>query len=280
MKRRAFCAGAAAALLGCAATGHAQKKSPPLIGWLNTGSRDSLSNVLRAFEEGLAALGWKRNQNILIEEYWAEGQMDRLPGLMKRLMEKRPAVIVAATFRAVAEAAKAAPDVPIVIANAGDPVATGFAKSLARPGGMITGLSNFVAETSEKHLELLVSAIPGLKKVGLLFDGTALNTPVHKVNSRKALARFSVEGIPVDAAQASDVAPAVAQMAKAGAQALIVFPSGFFGSERRRIISLAFDHRLAVVAGSPEFARDGALITYGADSSARFRRSCCCVRTG
>ena len=273
MNRRTFCIAVASVTFTQPDRGYAQAKGLPVATWLNTGSRDSQSHYLRAFEEGLTALGWRRNQNILIEEYWAEGQMDRLPGLVKQSLEKRPAVIVAATFRAVAEAAKGAPEVPLVIANAGDPVATGFAKSLARPGGMITGLSNFVGQTSEKHLELLVAAVPGLKKVGLLFDGTALNTPIHKDNTRKALARFAVEGVPTDAFQPSDIAPAVAKMAKAGAQGLIVFPSGIFPSERRRIISMALEHRLALIAGSPDFASDGALISYGVEAVALYRRA-------
>lgn len=273
MKRRAFCI-ATSMLAVRVATSHAQtRRSPVMIGWLNTGSRTSQAHLLRAFEEGLAALGWKRNGNILIDEYWAEGEIGRLPALAQQLTEKKPAAIVAATFRAVAAAAKAASDVPIVIGDAGDPVTARFAKSFARPGGMITGLSNVVAQTSDKHLELLSAAVPGLKKVGLLFDGTAMNTPVHKENARKALARFAIEGIAVDVTQPADIAPALAQMAKAGAQGVILFPSGFFPAERRRIITLASDHRLALIANAAEFATDGGLISYGAESAAMYRRA-------
>ena len=273
MNRRTFCTSVAAIVLAPTSTTQAQSKRPPVVGWLNTASREALVPSLREFEEGLAVLGWRRNQNILIEEQWADGRMERLPALMQQLLEKKPDVIVAATFAAVAVAAKAAPGLPIVSAAGSDPVAAGFAKSLARPGGMITGLANIVDQTSEKHLELLVAAMPGLKKVGLLFDGTAVMTPKHKTNSREALARYRIEGIPVDAMQPADIAPALAQMAKAGAQALIAFPSGFFTSERRHLASLALDHRLALISTSPSFAIDGALMSYGADGVALYRRA-------
>ena len=262
-------------LLAVAGGASAQTKRPPIvIGWFNSESRTRRLNLLRAFEEGLTALGWMRDQNIMIEEFWADGKIDRLPSLAQQLAEKKPAVILASPFQAVSAAAKAAPETPVVIGLGSDPVAAGFAKSLARPGGMITGLSNVNVQTSEKYLELLLSAMPNLKKVGLLFDPTAVPaTPANKEHARRALSRYAIEGISRDAAEPEQIEPAIAQLAKAGVQALIVFPSGFFGSERTRILTVARVHRLPVVAGSADFANDGGLFSYGADSAALFRRA-------
>src|SRR5690242_2130659 len=118
------------------------KQKSVLIGWLSFGLRETNMFQLAAFKEGLAALGWKEGSNYVIEERWANGRRERLQPLAEELAAKKPAVIVAAPNPSVAAAAKAAPTTPIVQASGGDPVLAGFAASLARPGGMITGLSN------------------------------------------------------------------------------------------------------------------------------------------
>jgi putative ABC transport system substrate-binding protein len=121
----------------------AQSKKPPVvIGWLQFGSRERTPRpILEEFKEGLSALGWKEGAQYVIEERWADGRIDRLQALAEDLASKKPAVVVAAPSQSVAAAAKAAPNTPIVHATGSDPVAAGFAKSLARPGGMITGLT-------------------------------------------------------------------------------------------------------------------------------------------
>src|SRR5207237_1895243 len=118
------------------------KPAPVRSGWLNTESRESSGHHLAAFKEGLAALGWKEGAQYVTEERWASGRVDRLPSLAEDLAARKPAIIVAALLGAVVAAAKAAPTTPIVIANAGDPVAIHLVKSLSRPGGLITGLTN------------------------------------------------------------------------------------------------------------------------------------------
>src|SRR5262249_51829359 len=146
-------------LLGAAAlvprTLWAQAK-PVVIGWLNAHSRDSQASFLAAFKEGLAALGWKEGSQIVLEERWADAQVDRLPTLAEDLKAKKPGVIVASTLTAVIVAARAMPKTPIVQANGVSPVGEGLAASLARPGGWVTGVVNIVNELSEKNLELLL----------------------------------------------------------------------------------------------------------------------------
>jgi putative ABC transport system substrate-binding protein len=149
----------------------AQAKHPPVvIGWLNFGSRESLIHHLAAFKEGLAALGLKEGQQFVIEERWADQRRERLQPLAEELAARRPAVIVAVFTLPVSAAAKAAPTTPIVWVGGGDPVRLGFAKTLARPGGMITGVSSVVEELREKYLELLVDAVPKLRQVGVILD--------------------------------------------------------------------------------------------------------------
>ena len=171
----------------------AQQKQPVLIGWLHTGSREPFAHLFAAFKEGLAALGWKEGAQVVIEERWTDGRNDRLPSFAAELAAKNPAVIVTVGVPALAAAAKAAPKTPIVVA-AGDPVAAGLVSNLARPGGMITGVTNVVAQVSEKLPELLLDADPKLRRIGFLADP---NNPAGR--ALLDTARRSIAGRPVEA---------------------------------------------------------------------------------
>lgn len=249
------------------------KQTPILIGWLHVATRESSVHVLAAFKEGLAALGWKEGSQIVIEERWANGQYDRLPALAAELAAKKPALIVAAPSQSVAAVAKAAPQTPIVHATGSDPVAAGFAASLARPGGMITGLSNFATDITEKHLELLLAAVPKLKRVGFLTDARNVNLALMMKAAERSVAQRSIEARFAKAARPDEIDTAISQLAKEGVQALIVFASPMFNSERRRIVTLSLAQRWAVIGPSSEYANAGTLLSYGADSAANFRRA-------
>ena len=129
------------------------KQAPVLIGWLNTDSRNLSGHFLSSFKEGLATLGWKEDAQYVIEERWANGRIGQLQPMAEELAARKPAIIVAATSAAVLAAAKAAPQTPIVMAAGSDPVVQGFVKSLARPGGMITGVTNIATDIAQKHVE-------------------------------------------------------------------------------------------------------------------------------
>ena len=252
------------------------KPAPVLIGWLNSDSRESSGHYLTAFKEGLAALGWTEGAQYVIEERWADGRNARLPSLAEELAAKKPAVIVAAPLQSVPAAAKAAPKAPIVMATGNDPVAAGLVKSLARPGGMITGLTNFNVTLTEKYLDLLLAAAPKVKRVGVLGDpnaGTAGTYTLLKEAVRRSVTQYQVEARFAEAASSEEIEPAILRLAKEGAQALVVMLSPMLRVERRRIVKLALAQRWAVVAGAGEFADAGALLSYNADAVANYRRA-------
>src|SRR5262245_13998772 len=217
--RRAFLLAAAAWLvLGWTGSVFAQSKQPILIGWLNTDSREVSGHNLTAFKEGLTALGWVEGAQYVIEERWANRRVDRLPPLAEELAARKPAIIVAALAAASVTAAKVAPRTPIVIASGADPVALGLVKSLARPGGMITGVTSFAAETTEKHLELLLAAAPKVKRVGVLGDSTA---PIVVRSSlrdavRRSVAQYQVEACFAEVASPEEIELAISRLAKEG----------------------------------------------------------------
>jgi len=268
------------ALLGAAAVAPRavlaqSKQAPVLIGWLNTGGQNTQGHFLAAFKEGLAALGWREGAQVEIEVRWADGRNERLPALARELAAKKPAVIVAAPNAPVVAAAKAAPNTPIVQASGSDPVAAGYAASLAHPGGTITGLSNIVGDVSEKYLELLLAAAPKLRRVGFVIDAS-LPPAVHAAfleAARRSVARHSVEERFADVARPEDIEPAMARLAKEGVQGLVVTPSAVFTTERRRIVKLALAYRWPTIAGPYEFTEDGALLSYGIDITANYRRA-------
>ena len=249
------------------------KQAPVVIGWLNTGSRESQGNFLAAFKEELAALGWKEGAQVVFEERWVNGQRDRLPALIEGLKARKPAVIVAATVTATIAVAKALPNTPIVQANGSSPLAAGLVASLARPGGMVTGVTNIVNEVSEKDLELLLAAVPKLKRIGFLADPNSSIYQQSLAMARRSAAQHSVEARFADAAKPEEIELAISRLAKEGAQALVVLSSNWFSSERQRIVKLALARRWPIIASASEFPEAGALLSYGADSWATYRRA-------
>ncbi len=246
--------------------------APILIGWLATGSRAAV-NDLTVFKEGMAALGWKEGVQYVLEERWADGDYDRLRPLAEELAAKQPALIVAGPSQAVAAAVKAAPRTPVVHANGTDPVAAGFAASLARPGGMVTGVTNMAPDITAKHTELLLEAVPKVKRIGFLIDANTVSHARLKQAAEYSVVQRKVEARFAEVRRADEIEPAIAGLAKNGAQALVLFASPLFIIERQHIIKLAQARRWAMIGGAREFAESGALLSYGANRAILYRRA-------
>lgn len=273
-RRRKLAMALSASAFAAPFTSFAQSRpAPVVIAWLSLNSRESGSRFLAAFKEGLAALGWKEGSQFVIEERWANGQYELLAPLAAELAAKNPAIFVAGPSLPVAAAAKAAPRTPIVHATGSDPVAAGFAASLARPGGMITGLSNLATDITEKHLELLLAFVPKVRRVGFLTNARNVNRAQMMKGAERSVAQRAIEARFAEAARADEIEPAMARLAKEGVQALVVFASQLFTIERRRIVTLALTRRWPMIGPESEFADAGALLSYGADAMANFRRA-------
>ena len=249
------------------------KKAPIVIGWLNIGSRATAENLLVAFKEGLAAAGWTEGSQVVIEERWAEGKRDQAQPLAEQLRAKNPAVIVVSSQTMAAVTAQVNPKTPIVISTGSDPVAAGIVKSLARPGGMITGLTNVSIDLTEKYIELLLGAVPKLRRVGFLSDPSTSNHHLIVDAARRSMAQRSIEARFAEAARPEEIEPAIARLAKEGAQALVLLSLAGFTVARERIAKDALAHRWPLVAGDSVFAEAGALITYGAHQPSLYRRA-------
>jgi putative tryptophan/tyrosine transport system substrate-binding protein len=141
----------------------------PRIGFVSaTGDANNPGSNVEAFRQGLRDLGYFEGKNILVEYRYAEGNQDRIPGLVAELVQLKVEVFVVGAQASIRAAKQATKTIPIVMVSSLDPVAAGMVDSLARPGGNITGLARLTRDLSGKRLELLKEVVPGIKRVGVL----------------------------------------------------------------------------------------------------------------
>ena len=157
-----------------------QPKKIPRLGFLVGGSLSSSTQNIEAFRQGLRELGYVEDQNIVIDYRFAEGKLDQLPELAAELLRLRVDVIVTAGSNPARAAQKATTTIPIVMANAADPIADGFVASLARPGGNMTGLSRMAPDLSGKRLALLKETVPKASRVAVLWHPSTGGQPRSK----------------------------------------------------------------------------------------------------
>ena len=241
----------------------------PRIGWLSPDREFPGPAALEALRE----MGWVDGKNVIIEYRYAEGQPGRLPELAADLVRLKVDVIV--TFSAgVAVAKQATGTIPIVMATSADPVRSGFAASLARPGGNITGVTYLTDELAAKRLELLKETIPGLSRAAILWEPAHVDSEFKGMQSAAPVLRVRLQSLEVPRpARPREVERAI-QAALAGrAQALILAPGGFTIRNGRRIIAIAAEKRLPVISAWGMFADAGALLTYGPNPSEVSRRT-------
>ena len=274
-RRSYLAAGAALPMLAWTDALRAQAHAPVapvVIGWLAVVGGEANLSLMNAFNEGMAALGWKVGEQYVLEDRHADSRIERLPALAQELAAKRPAVIVAVLSPSARAAADAAPTTPIVLAN-GNPVTGGLVTSLARPGGLITGVSNVTTETHGKVIELLVESVPKLRRVGFLADATAPNHADTVSLARARAKHFRLDPVIADVASPQDIAPAFVQLAKAKVEALVVLPSTWFAGHVATIVQAALTQRWPVVGTLSAIARQGGLFSFGIDTVALVRRS-------
>jgi putative tryptophan/tyrosine transport system substrate-binding protein len=207
----------------------------------------------------------------VIEWRSAEGSIERANALAEELVRLQVSVIVVEFTPAAQAAKKATATIPIVLASAGDPVATGLVASLARPGGNVTGFTNLAAELSGKRLELLRQMIPGLSRVGLLIHGTDPLDRAFVDGTRTAAAQSGIQVRVSAVPRAADLDAALAGMAKERVAAVII-PANL-PVPIRQITDLALRHRLPSISLLTQFAEAGGLMSYGASVSDIRRRT-------
>ena len=220
MTRRRFIA-----LLGGAATwplgARAQQAAMPVIGFLNTGTREGFAHFLAAFHQSLNQAGFVEGRNVAIEYRWAEGEYDRLPALAADLVHRRVTVMAATTTPAALAAKAATSVIPIVFTSAADPVTAGLVASLSRPGGNATGVTNYLTDLGAKRLELLHEVVPKATTIGMLVNPNHPDIELQRRDVEEAARKFGQQVHVGNAARVDDFDRVLATLVRLNASALL-----------------------------------------------------------
>lgn len=257
------------ALLAAASGAHGQERGRPLIGFLT--STEVTPGVRAAFVAGLREHGYAEGKSIEVLWRSAEGKDDSARRLAQELVGRKVRVLVTVLTPAARAAKEATRDIPVVMAFAGDPVATGLVSSLARPGGNITGISGNSAETSGKRVELLLEAIPGLKSIGLLILGSDPFAKPFVAEMEPAVRKLGVQMRVADVRTPEQIDAVMGDLKKRGVQAVIV--QGALTGPSWRAAEHALRHKMPSLSPQGRFAEDGGMMSHGANLPAAVRRS-------
>ena len=272
MNRRNFLV-ATASLLAAPLAAEAEQPSGKvsLIGLLDFGAQDAARLAWwKAFRQGLHELGYAEGRNIAFEARWAEGRVDRLPALAADLIQRRVDVIVTGGGEAARAATQATVTIPIVMATGADPVRRGIVKSLAHPGGNVTGLTSLSTDLVNKRLALLRELLPTVSRVAVLEDGTA-NSRMSAEELKTAAPTLGIRIQQVSVHGTNDLERAFSIARKEHALIVVATPALFF--ERKRIADLALKYRLPTAHGAREYVEVGGLFSYAVRYPDLFRRA-------
>jgi len=274
------CAGAlrlaAMTLLALAASLAAVASAAPLpraglLSFFATPDAASVDPTETSFRQGLREAGYVEGKNIVIERRYADGRPDRLAAMASELVRLKVDVILAAGQPAREAARKATTTIPIVTLSGSDPVREGWARSLARPGGNVTGLTFTFPELGPKRLELLKEAMPQLKRVAVLIDPIDVVDAADVVRETEAAGhRLGLQVEVLEVHGAKDFEAAFERARRSRAQALFTIA---MWPHRARLAALAARDKLATAGESAQEAQAGLLIAYGADLDDLVRRS-------
>ena len=225
-----------------------------------------------AFSRGLKDLGYVEGKNILVDWRFAEGRFDRLQGLADDLVRTKPELIVTHSTPATEALRKATSVIPIVTGGVVDPVVSGFAASLAHPGGNITGSSVVAVDLSPKYLELLKIITPKISRVAVLSNlkTSSSSAMVTQIETASKMLKLTV--LTQSASTADEIDAAFVNAKRNHAEAIIVLNDSFFVWRRRQIVDLTLKYRLPSMFPYAEDTRAGGLMSYGHNLDASYHR--------
>jgi putative tryptophan/tyrosine transport system substrate-binding protein len=241
------------------------------IGVLQSGSSSSSASRMAALREGLRELGYVEGKNITIDYRYAEGKTDQFAVLAAELVRLQPDVIVTSGSPGIRALMKATNEIPIVMAAIGDAVGNRFVKSLAQPGGNVTGLSFLDPDISTKRLELLKETIPRLLRVAVLRHGTSGKQSLEATLAVARSLKVQVQVLETEGPNEFDGAFIAAK--KGGAEAINVMASPILFAYRKELVDLSAKHRLPGMYENKEFVEIGGLLSYGANLDDLYRRA-------
>jgi len=244
------------------------------IAWLEPGTPASFPDRRAAFLEVLRNAGHREGKNLSVDFRFAAGKIENFPSLAAELVGQKPECVLAVGVDAVDALRRASRSVPIVMGTIdADPVAEGFAASLARPGGNVTGLTGISWELAGKRLELLREIAPQVKRVAVIYDERSRAGQAHVKTTQEAARKLKMQLHVVGVKAAEDLERAFHGLSDARADAVLVVGIGLIGAHRSRVATLAVASRLPAMFSYVEFVTDGGLIAYAPNLVEQFRRA-------
>jgi putative tryptophan/tyrosine transport system substrate-binding protein len=277
MRRRQFIAG----VVGAVATSPWAVGAQPVdrirrIGVLMSVTPDdpSADGDIAALRLGLEELGWTDGRNINIQLRWPGGDLDRARAFAKELVDLRPDVLVARSTPITLALKRETDAIPIVFVNISEPVESGLAQSLARPGGNLTGFTNFEGSIGGKWLQLLKQVDSRITRAGIIYNPQTAPFARLFLNSvQSAAPTLSVHSVDLPVQALSDIETALAAFAREPGGSLVSIPDIFTTDHRSLIIPLVARYRLPTVYSFSSAARSGGLMAYAVDTRDSMRRA-------
>ncbi len=242
----------------------------PRVGILFIGGKDQPH--LESFKQGLRELGYTEGKNIILVYRYAEGKQERLADLAAELVRDKVDIIVTTASIGALAARRVTQTLPIVMTT-GNPLSTGLADSLAKPGGNVTGLSVMPTDLTVKRLELLKESFPKKTRVAALWNLRESGARTQIKETEEAAKVLSLRLHPLEIKSADDIDHAFNAMTKARDQAIIILTSPLATLNSKRIVDLALKHRLPGIYPTRQFVEEGGLMAYGPLISDLYRRA-------
>ena len=279
MKRRDFLGVLGGAAIASPLAARAQQSAQVRRIGVLTGYFESDSEAqarFKIFQQSLHDLGWTIGQNIQIGYNWSGGDPDHAAALAKKLVELRPDVVLGETTSSVRALQQATSTIPIVFTNLSNPVGSNFVTSMARPGGNITGFTNFESSMGGKWLEVLREIVPSVSLFAIMFNPMVsphVAAGYYLRELEEAAQRLTVKQTIAPVQSTDDIERIINALADKPGSGLVVLPDTFTLVHRNQIIGLAAQHRLPVVYSLRSFAVGGGLVSYGVNPMDQFPRA-------
>ena len=243
------------------------------VGFLSTVGPEASAGVLGGFREHMRAFGYVEGKNLTIEHRWPTTTFDKDPAPVNALVQSKPDVIVAWATPATIAARRATSTIPIVFVGNSDPVGSGLVRSLARPGGNITGVSNIGVELAAKQVELVVELLPGTKRLGVIVNPANSAVMAQFEEVKRAIRALGLQSEVANARSGEEYDNAFKRFARSKMNAVLIVPDPSVLENRQRIAVLALKLRLPTFFQREENVKAGGLVSYGPNLTDQLRQA-------
>jgi len=243
------------------------------IGVLTPDTLESRRPLVEAFKLAMRELGYVDGKNVIYEPRYANGDPARLSALAAELGGQGFDVIVVSNSLAAVAAAKATRTIPVVFTSVADPIASGVAVSLARPGGNVTGLTNVTIELAAKQLQLLKEAFPNISRVAIFVDTAVSVATAYSEEAKRVAKALGMQAFATEVRNSEDVGKNVGLLSNWRADAMFVLNNPTNFNNRKLLIQIAGEARLPAIYGSDAYTESGGLMSYGSGEKARWQQA-------